>query len=281
MHQAEALWMKFDTRYPIAVKVGTGMINAVSGQPWSPGLSHAPQDYLELPRQSWLDGYCVGNGVIRQFVAARLGDGYSAEEQLRGTTHGDMQLEVIPLRPEVFFRKQIQDNLPKTADAVLRDFLSPHLQCESWRWDSDGKIVHFLCSNAGESMGLGAGGSMHQKVYEGTWAPDDWDLDHPTRVWIHLCDAVRWQQITGELPPQKPLTAEEDAKHGLPWFRHYQDDTPPIDGSPALAKLKPVSALAEEKADDSISHKAYVKAGPSFRIAPHVPSRSVTEWDGN
>jgi hypothetical protein len=72
IHQAEALWMKFDTRYPIAVKVGTGMINAVSGQPWSPGLSHAPQDYLELPRQSWLDGYCVGNGVIRQFVAARL-----------------------------------------------------------------------------------------------------------------------------------------------------------------------------------------------------------------
>ena len=62
-------------------------------------------------------------------------------------------------------------------------------------------------------------------------------------MWIHLCDAVRWLQITGELPPQKPLTAEENAKHGMPWFDFYRDDLKAIDGSPALAKLKSISAL--------------------------------------
>ena len=88
------------------------MTNAVSGQPWGPGLSQAPQNYVVLPEQPWLDGYCVAKGVIRQFVAARLGDGYTAEEQLRGTTRGGLQLEAIPLRPEAFFRKTFKTNFP-------------------------------------------------------------------------------------------------------------------------------------------------------------------------
>jgi hypothetical protein len=36
------------------------------------------------PKHPWLDGYCVEKGVIRQFVAIPLGEGYSLEEQLTG-----------------------------------------------------------------------------------------------------------------------------------------------------------------------------------------------------
>ena len=76
----------------------------------------------------------------------------------------------------------------------------------------------FSLCGTNSAMGLGAGGTMRQEVYEDPWEPDDWDLDHPSRVWIHLCDAVRWLQITGELPPQKPITARNTrntACHGL------------------------------------------------------------------
>lgn len=72
MYQAEAMWLNLQSRhefaYPIALKIGTGKINAVSGRGWSNELNGEPQDYVVLPGQRWLDGYCVEKGVIRQFV---------------------------------------------------------------------------------------------------------------------------------------------------------------------------------------------------------------------
>ena len=92
MYQAEAMWMSFDVSYPVALKIGTGTINAANGEKWSEGLRNAPQSYVVLPEQPWLDGYCVEKGIIRQFVAARLGDGYTAEEQLEGSQEGGICL---------------------------------------------------------------------------------------------------------------------------------------------------------------------------------------------
>lgn len=34
MYQSEAMWIGFDSDYPMAVKIATGKINVVSGQPW-------------------------------------------------------------------------------------------------------------------------------------------------------------------------------------------------------------------------------------------------------
>ena len=89
MYQSEALWLdltsiqKFgDVEYPIAVKIGTGKICAVSGDSWSSTLNRDPQDYVVVPEQPWLDGYNVEKGKIKQFVAAPMGHGYTVEEQL-------------------------------------------------------------------------------------------------------------------------------------------------------------------------------------------------------
>ena len=80
MHQAEALWISFRSfDYPFAVKVATGKICAITGDQWITHLNGDPQDYLVLPEQPWLDGYCVEKGLVPQFVAMPLGDGYTAE----------------------------------------------------------------------------------------------------------------------------------------------------------------------------------------------------------
>ena len=70
-----------------------------------------PQNYLVAPvapvapHQPWLDGFCVSKGLVRQFVAMPLGDGYMAEEQLSGTgEHGGLQLAVQPLKAERYER---------------------------------------------------------------------------------------------------------------------------------------------------------------------------------
>ena len=72
MYQAEAMWLSFSGSYPMAVKVAAGKINALTGEAWANELSERPQDYLVVPGQPWLDGFCVEQGLIRQFVAMLL-----------------------------------------------------------------------------------------------------------------------------------------------------------------------------------------------------------------
>jgi hypothetical protein len=107
MHQAEGMWISFSSAYPMAVKVATGKVNAITGSPLTLGLHRAPQDYLVTPDQPWLDGFCVKQGVIRQFVAMPLGQGYSVEEQLSRTAeHGGLQLIVHPLKAAAYRKLQ-------------------------------------------------------------------------------------------------------------------------------------------------------------------------------
>ena len=86
MYQAEALWISFRSAqgYPFAVKIAAGKMNAVSGTSWTNDLDFDDQDYVVVPDQPWLDGFCVSKGKIRQFVAMPLGAGYTVEEQLTG-----------------------------------------------------------------------------------------------------------------------------------------------------------------------------------------------------
>ena len=103
MYQSEAMWLNFDTafvarqgKYPFAIKIAAGKIDAVSGEGWSEHLHAKPQDYMVAPEQPWLDGFCVEKGVIRQFVAMPLGAGYSAEEQLTDKAeYGGVQILVL------------------------------------------------------------------------------------------------------------------------------------------------------------------------------------------
>lgn len=96
MYPFEALWFNF--RYyrghRLALKIGIGNINAISGLPWQDGhLSDEPQNYVILPKQYWLDGIkCLEPGedtpngfaenLVRQFVASEY-NGITIEEQMK------------------------------------------------------------------------------------------------------------------------------------------------------------------------------------------------------
>jgi hypothetical protein len=54
-----------------------------------------------VPEQPWLDGFCVAQDVVRQFVAMPLGSGYSVEEQITGKPeHGGLQIIAYPMKKE-------------------------------------------------------------------------------------------------------------------------------------------------------------------------------------
>lgn len=113
MHQKEAMWIHFKADAPFLVKIYVGGVNAISGehareeedaQPRRAALrqdGHSIQDYVVLPDQPWLDGVAVKPGLVRQFVAMPMGQGYSVEAQLTGEdTVGGLQLEITPAKGE-------------------------------------------------------------------------------------------------------------------------------------------------------------------------------------
>jgi hypothetical protein len=227
MYQSEALWINFTAEYPFAVKVAAGKINAVTGGSWTSELDRGPQDYLVLPRQPWLDGYCVEEGVIRQFVAMPLGSGYSAEEQITGEAeHGGLQIIVYPLKPELF----------RPVRHMMRALsFEPQLAC--------------TMAGAALDMGLAPGGRMRQEIYDDTYELKDWDQSHSSRCFVHICNSLVWRSVTQEVPPTTPLTAREYKDHGIPWFEYYAEDAKPVGGSKILDKLKSVAQIGKQKGD--------------------------------
>jgi hypothetical protein len=221
MYQAEALWLNFrsPTGYPFAVKVATGKINAVSGERWRDGLHRGPQDYVTVPGQPWLDGYCVEKGYIRQFVAMPLGAGYTAEEQITGEAeHGGLQVAVHPLKREAWERILAEREMT----LQVAYFLSP-------------PAPMMASAPASMEMGLGAGGRMRQQIYDDRYPMEDWDLRTSSRCFIHIANSLVWRSVTGQQPPTVPPTSEEYTRAGLPWFDYYADDRTAVEGSGILA----------------------------------------------
>ena len=233
MHQAEAMWIAFggDSGYPFAVKIATGKICAISGDTWVNHLNKDPQDFVVLPEQPWLDGYCVEKGVIRQFVAMPLGRGYTVEEQLTGAArHGGLQIVVYPMK-----RKRYKQLMAR--ESGWRRF--PHMQ-------------DAVCCVAQEPMGLAPGGRMRQEIYDDPYGLDAWDRKHSRRCFVTIANSAQWMAITGERPPTLPPSAKHYTEAGLPWFEWYGEDAAAIDGARKLKKLASVAQLGKKKGEQPL-----------------------------
>jgi hypothetical protein len=239
MYQSEALWIAFESRFPFAVKIAAGKINAISGGAWAGKLQRKPQNYIVVPDQPWLDGFSVGKGLIRQFVAMPLGAGYTVEEQLTGKGDtGGMQIQVYPMRSDRYLKERIVSSLPSTLKELLPRLFAKHL---SPRYQA----LHARVRSG--DMGLAQGGLMRQEIYEDPYKFGVWDRSQTKRCFVHLCNSMVWRQITGTNPPYPPLTSEEYKSAGIPWFDYYRDDQKPLKGSKRLAGVKSVAQLGKKK----------------------------------
>lgn len=257
MYQSEAMWLNFSSPsgYPFAVKVGAGKINAVTGDAWNDALRRRPQDYLAIPTQPWLDGFCVGKGVIRQFVAMPLGAGYSVEEQLTGEAeHGGVQLLVHPLKATSW----------RPRPRYLRE-------------DAVFSMMALECADVVSEMGLGAGGQMEQEIYDDPQQFSDWDTSHRARCFVHLANAMVWRAITGDAPPTVPPTAAEYTRAGLPWFEYYDADRRALDGGAALHGVKSVLELGKAKGDMPLPENETVDPGNVVKLRAGLRRDEVRE----
>ena len=166
---------------------------------------------MVLPDQPWLDGFFAGKGLIRQFVAMPLGEGFTAEEQITGEAeHGGLQIVVYPLKKELY---------------------------ESVRFEA------LSCMMALDfDMGLAPGGLMRQEIYEDERGIDAWDTSVRSRCFVHILNSVQYQHVTGRKPPSQPPTALQYTQAGLPWFEYYDSDKKALEEGGKLPGLDSVGA---------------------------------------
>lgn len=257
MHQAEALWINFQSgfgypiAYPFAVKIATGKICAVTGDAWVNHLNRDPQDYVVVPEQPWLDGYCVEKGVIRQFVAMPLGDGYTVEEQLTGAAvHGGIQVVAYPMKRERYELLLARERLH-----------SP---------------VYEACQSRGIDMGLVPGGRMKQEIYDDPYGLNAWDQRHASRCFVTIVNSAQWMTMTGELPPTSPPTAQWYTEMGLPWFDYYGGDAQAVAGAEKFKKIASVAQVADGKGQTPLSDNETIDVTHTIKLG-NQSARPVRE----
>lgn len=258
MYQAEALWINFESNnYPFAVKIAAGKINAVTGDACSNGLSKKEQDYLVIPDQPWLDGFCVQEGLVRQFVAMPLGSGYTAEEQITGeAVHGGIQVIVYPMK-----RARYEELMKSQGLLCMKE------------------INFCLNGPAGEvEYGLAPGGLMTQEIYEDDHGYDAWDQTQSSRCFVHILNSAQWLDATGQPVPGEPPTAASYANSGLPWFDYYDDKLNVKSGSGKLAGLDSVAAKLIKQGGNPMADNKAVEAMPIVTIGPLTGKVKDGSW---
>ncbi len=243
MYQAEAMWINFNCDYPMALKIAAGKVCALTGESWSPELVPDPQNYLVVPDQPWLDGFCVSQDLIRQFVAMPLGEGYSAEEQLTGEArHGGLQILAYPMKADVY-KTLFEEPQPNIMYAPLP-----------------------AAAYSPPDMGLAPGGLMRQEVYEDEYGLEVWDLSHSSRCFVHIANSVQYRAVTGVAPPSTPPSARDYTEAGLPWFEYYAGDKSALQGTPSLVGLDSVAAKKIKKGEGMLADNESVRPEPVIKL---------------
>lgn len=231
LYRREAMWLAFRGAAwkPNAVKVGVGTVNAVSGQPLDHPLHDDPQDYVVCPGQPWLDGIAVGAGRVRQFVAVPVGSSQSVEAQLTGSEAGGARIVVYEPRPGRF-----PDEPPPPRPARPG---APRA--------------------AADLMGVGAGGSIRQRIHPDPHGLATWDQERTGCVQVVLLDAGRYREVTGRPAPPTPVDARTYTEHGLPWFELYDEAAGAVAGSERLASVRSVRELAAEDGSEPADDETF------------------------
>jgi len=232
MYRREALWIAFEGAWwkPNAVKVGVGGVDAISGAAWNEELRGKPQNYLVVPDQPWLDGINSGDGTVRQFVAMPLGEGYTVEAQITGEERtGGIQIAAFEPLPGRF---------PDVPPPREHDPFAPA-----------------MAMGMPSTMGIGAGGTLRQKIYPDKYGIEVWDQGSVRSFRVHLISAAEFHAITGEPAPPTPVDAAAYTAAGFPWFELYDEQEGDVEAAEALKRLRSIRELEGRDPDPGVSVK--------------------------
>ncbi|KAL9653421.1 hypothetical protein ABK040_002057 [Willaertia magna] len=285
LFQREALWIQFNntsTEYPHALKVATGKVNALSGEGWDEEIKKRNvQDYCVTPLQPWLDGINSGNGVIKQFVAMRLGEGYTVEGQVTGEEKvGGVQIvcyrpketqRVNKFQPKnnITIKKKTTNNTfynkwnyskpttnapPPNPWAVPPSafnnpqFIIPQQQPVLSTYNQNSScsapMVDDLFGGYSTTVSSTTAASLPHKSSSSKQSVDLFCFDQ--------CESYSSSNnfnnnSADKDPPETPISAKTYSSYGYPWFDWYNENVKSVQKSTILEQVKSVSQVDQQK----------------------------------
>lgn len=269
LHDTEALWLSFRHHgVPVAVLVGAGGINALTGEKLGTRLEK--DNYIVTPPQPWLDGWKSDDGCVYQFVATpyKKGKGITVAEQLIGAKSktGAIGLAVFEpkdvrtLKPvskpiEGYGVSSTDNDLTWLADELLKSAGEAGMTaCDgSSILPYLGKALKSPAQNFGE-MGIGRGGRIHQKIYPDPYGIEVWQDAPVAAVAVYVVNAQAFKEITGQ---KIPSPVGHESYEGV-WFGLKDQENADVHGTSKFSGLK--SAFLGDLSNVSEPKKAKTKA---------------------
>jgi hypothetical protein len=251
-YQSEALWLGFDGEswHPAALVIGADGVNVITGEPWNAPLAGTPQNYVVVPDQPWLDGIKTRVGLVRQFVAMPLGEGFTLTEQLRRRNMNQgIQLRAHEAKPGRF---------PDQAPPRGADFDQPRIM---------------RSATFGATMGIGAGGNIVQKIYPDRYGLDCWESNGTARVQVYIVNSAQFSSITGQPPPPPMISAADYTRIGLPWFKLWDAEFGDLGSQSILEGVKSIGNIAASRGLSSGDPTVHIPENQIKEIRPSRPNR--------
>jgi hypothetical protein len=247
---------------PIAILVGAGGINALTGEKL--GTKLEKDNYLVTPPQPWLDGWKDKDGTVYQFVATpyKKGKGISVAEQLIGKESKTGALGIA-----VFDAKDHSKLSPKhighegTIGSAYTDYyggvmascsLGPSESTTNVnKLHSEGQpitksLLRSRSTKTFDEMGIGKGGKIIQKIYPDPHGLEVWKEKPAATLAVYLVNAMVFEEITGK---QVPIPVGHETYDGH-WFGLPDKQEGDVAGSGKFTGLKsavfPASDLTVE-----------------------------------
>jgi hypothetical protein len=102
------------------------------------------------------------------------------------------------------------------------------------------------------TLGIGAGGTMRQKIYPDKYGIGTWDRESVRSFFVHLVSASEFRAITGAEEPPTPVDAAAYTAAGLPWFELYDGEESDIAAAEALARIRSIREVERQDPDPSV-----------------------------
>lgn len=137
----------------------------------------------------------------------------------------------------------------RAAPGVLRQLVTPPAgECEvtirlippkpgRFRPDSD-EPPGLLYSRKAPKLALGGGSRIKQKLYPDPHGIEVWDESRAQEIRIQILNSASFVAFTGIAVPPTPVTVEQYARHGLPWFGFYEETDAGEMGAPSLTGVQ-------------------------------------------
>lgn len=98
-----------------------------------------------------------------------------------------------------------------------------------------------------KEMGIAAGGRIKQQILEDEFGADSWDPEAYRDIVIHLVNSAVFEEITGEPPPETPITVAQYQRYNIPWYSDYDEKVSSVGAAGLFRRIFSVGQIDKER----------------------------------